>query len=52
MPPDEGAHCRYVADWVTVKLRWELTADPAEKDALVAAAAGCPNEPITMPPQP
>lgn len=42
-PPNLGAWCTYVRDWVTVKRRWALTADPAEVTALrnMAAARSC-----------
>ncbi|KRB74226.1 hypothetical protein ASE01_19520 [Nocardioides sp. Root190] len=35
--------CRYVAEWVAVKIRWGLSADSAEKSALSGYAAGCSN---------
>jgi hypothetical protein len=40
--PDEH-RCRYVNQWVVVKLRWSLTVDKAEKAALARVAAGCPD---------
>ena len=40
--------CKYVRSWVDVKLRWGLSADPAEKAALKDVAAGCPNSRITV----
>lgn len=40
--------CRYVGDWVAVKLRWRLTVDTAEHDALTDLASGCPNDTITV----
>ena len=43
MPPYAGATCRYVTDWVAVKIRWRLTADPAERATLVRIAATCAN---------
>lgn len=27
MPPSPEAQCRYVGEWLSTKLRWELTAD-------------------------
>jgi hypothetical protein len=39
--------CRYVNQWVVVKLRWSLTVDPAEKAALARVAAGCPDVVLT-----
>ena len=34
--------CRYVKEWTAIKLRWSLTVDTAEKNALSTTAAGCP----------
>jgi hypothetical protein len=48
LPPLSGATCRYVDEWVVVKLRWRLTVDPAEKSALTSLAAGCANVTITV----
>lgn len=35
--------CRYVREWVAVKLRWSLSVDRAEQRKLIALAAKCPN---------
>lgn len=48
--PDDAVVCRYVADWTAIKLRWELTIDPAEQQALTDLAASCPNTPVTFTP--
>lgn len=40
LPPAAGATCRYVSEWVVVKVRWTLSVDPAEKKALDNLAAG------------
>ncbi|MEV6524690.1 HNH endonuclease family protein [Longispora sp. NPDC051575] len=40
--------CRYVGEWVAVKLRWRLTVDSAEKSALTTLANGCSNVTITV----
>jgi len=40
-PPDPDAWCGYATDWITVKVRWRLTADPAEVRALRDMLAGC-----------
>lgn len=40
MPPLPGAHCRYLSDWVSTKLRWDLSANPAELDAIAVFANG------------
>ena len=40
--------CRYVRDWVAVKLRWGLAVDRAEHHALVHDARACRNRTITV----
>lgn len=30
LPPLEGARCQYLADWIAVKARWQLTMDATE----------------------
>ncbi len=41
LPPLADARCTYAADWISTKLRWALTIDRAERDALRRLAAGC-----------
>lgn len=40
MPPSSGAQCRYAGEWVSTKLRWLLTADDRELEALKVYADG------------
>ena len=40
--------CRYVAEWVAVKIRWALTVDQAEKSALSSVVSGCADVTITV----
>ncbi|MFZ4278251.1 HNH endonuclease family protein [Streptomyces arboris] len=40
MPPSPEAQCRYVGEWVATKLRWQLTADDRELQALKVYAEG------------
>lgn len=40
LPPAPEAQCRYVGEWVATKLRWQLTADAAELEALKVFAEG------------
>ncbi|MER7623828.1 HNH endonuclease family protein [Streptomyces sp. NPDC126503] len=40
MPHAPGATCRYLAEWTATKLRWGLTADQAETDAINVYAVG------------
>ncbi|MEY2244888.1 HNH endonuclease family protein [Streptomyces sp. BF23-18] len=49
MPPAADAQCHYVADWVSVKTRWQLSVDPAELQALQQAATACPDEVLAVP---
>lgn len=55
-PPASGYWCTYATAWVTVKVRWELTADQAEHDALASMLATCdgspPPPPVSTPPPP
>ena len=39
----KSASCRYLADWVATKTRWQLAVDQAEKQALTKRAAECPH---------
>lgn len=49
LPPAEDARCQYVEDWVSVKIRWGLAVDPAEKDTLGALADACPDDTLDVP---
>ncbi|NES13101.1 MULTISPECIES: HNH endonuclease family protein [Micromonospora] len=48
LPPYASARCRYVDEWVAVKIRWRLTVDSAEKSALTSWANNCPNVTISV----
>lgn len=52
MPPAADATCRYTADWISVKLTWNLAVDTAEHDALSHLAHGCPDQAIDHIPVP
>lgn len=39
--PPAGYACRYVTEWVSVKHRWGLSIDSAEKQALTSLSSGC-----------
>jgi hypothetical protein len=45
--PTNG-RCRYLAEWLAVKLRWRLTVNTAEKNTLTTLADGCTNITITV----
>lgn len=40
-PPRHASWCRYAKDWIAVKHRWKLSADPPEVDALEEMLAAC-----------
>ncbi len=40
-PPRHEAWCRYATAWITVKVRWSLTATTAERDALGQMLESC-----------
>jgi hypothetical protein len=52
MPPANDATYTYATDWVTAKLRWNLTVDATEARALRTIAAGCPDATVTFKPAP
>ena len=41
MPPRSGSHCWYTQAWISVKYKYNLSVDPAEKKALQANLAPC-----------
>lgn len=45
--PTKG-RCRYVTQWVAVKIRWSLKVNQAEKNALARVAGGCKDRTITV----
>ncbi|NEA39295.1 HNH endonuclease [Streptomyces sp. SID11385] len=52
LPPADSALCTYLVDWTTTKLRWGLTADAAERDALIQHAKRCPDATVEVQPAP
>ena len=40
--------CRYLREYVAVKLRWRLSVDSAEKSAMTSLGSGCTNSTITV----
>jgi hypothetical protein len=40
--------CRYLREWVAVKIRWRLAVDSSEKSALQSLSSGCTNSTITV----
>jgi Protein of unknown function (DUF1524) len=44
----EYDQCRYLEDWLSVKVRWQLSVDAAELDALTTLAGSCDERSITV----
>lgn len=42
--------CRYLREWVAVKLRWRLSVDSSEKSAMSSLASSCTTSTITVTP--
>ena len=40
-PADQATWCAYATGWVRIKTHWDLSATPAERDALRAMLSGC-----------
>lgn len=41
MPTNKAYACEYIANWVSVKVRWSLAIDSKEKAALISNLKGC-----------
>ncbi|MEV7003884.1 HNH endonuclease family protein [Streptomyces sp. NPDC093982] len=50
LPPTADVHCRYLAEWVGTKLRWDLAVDDTELATLESAASNCPDQTVTYEP--
>ncbi|MFF8606096.1 HNH endonuclease family protein [Streptomyces sp. NPDC015346] len=48
LPSESAQYCRYVTDWVSTKLRWGLSADKEEMDALKLLADGPCEETVVV----
>jgi hypothetical protein len=48
MPTNKSYACEYIANWVSVKVRWSLTIDTKEKSALISNSKGCKTTKITV----
>lgn len=48
MPSYAGATCRYIGEWIAVKIRWSLSVDSAEQAALTSLASSCDNVIISV----
>ncbi|MGW6718052.1 hypothetical protein [Streptomyces sp. NPDC054995] len=47
-PTATPSQIAYLVDWVVAQMRWQFTVDDAERQALTAAMAGCPNAPVKV----
>lgn len=53
LPPAAGAHCRTLTKWLATKLRWQLSADTGEIEALKVFADGpCEDAAVVYTPAP
>ena len=48
LPPLVGFRCTYATEWVVVKVRWSLSVDTAERDALHRILASCPARTVSV----
>jgi uncharacterized protein DUF1524 len=49
LPPRTGELCPYLASWIGVKVRWRLTMDQRERDAVARQITGCPYTRLDVP---
>jgi len=52
VPPLRAARCEFIVDWVAVKVRWQLTVDTAERQALLELGSECTTTPVPSIPRP
>ncbi|MGW7254779.1 HNH endonuclease family protein [Streptomyces sp. NPDC054834] len=52
LPPAVDVTCRYTSEWIATKLRWGLTIDAVELEALTQLAEACPGTRVTYEPAP
>ncbi|WP_131571712.1 HNH endonuclease family protein [Streptomyces sp. KM273126] len=52
LPPTTEVACRYASEWIATKLRWGLTTDTVEREALTQLADECPGTTVTYEPAP
>lgn len=49
MPPLVSVRCTYLADWLAIKVRWNLGMDARERDFIEPIARGCPDRRPVVP---
>ncbi|MFG2132359.1 HNH endonuclease family protein [Streptomyces sp. NPDC048751] len=52
LPPAVDVTCRYASEWIATKLRWGLTVDAVELEALTQLSDGCSGTTVTYEPAP
>jgi hypothetical protein len=52
LPSPSAALCPYVAAWIEVKARWNLSVDTAEHEALTTLVGDCPDTRVSFEPAP
>ena len=52
VPPDPVDLCPFVSAWIAIKVRWDLSVDPRERDALSAFVTDCPASRMPFAPVP
>lgn len=50
LPTNKSYICTYIANWVEIKVRWSLSVDKKEKEALIAGLKSCKSEKIVITP--
>ena len=52
LPPDPDDLCPFVSAWIAIKVRWDLSADQTERDALTGLASECASSRMAFAPVP
>ena len=52
IPTNKAYTCEYIANWVSIKVRWNLSVDPKEKAALIMDSKDCKTTKIIVIPIP
>lgn len=52
LPPNSAELCPFVSAWIAIKVRWQLSVDPRERDALTGLVADCPGSRMPFAPVP
>jgi hypothetical protein len=52
LPPNPGDLCPFVSAWIAIKVRWQLSVDQRERDALTGLVAECPASQMPFEPAP